>query len=481
MIAVSPVILCGGSGTRLWPLSRAGFPKQFLCLTGDESLFQQAAHRLAGLAGEGLAVAAPYIVSNEEHRFLAMEQLREAGIEPSAALLEPVGRNTAPALTLAALAAQEGGNDPVLVVTPADQTVANTAAFTEAMQQAVRKAADGAIVILGITPDRPETGYGYIKTQASDNAATADMAVARFVEKPDAQTAQAYLAEGGYYWNAGMFVLKASVWLAALERFRPDIVQAARAAWQKRSTDQKFVRPGRAEFEAIPAESIDYAVMEHCPGSGFPIRMVALDAGWNDLGAWEAVWNTLPKDGAGNAHLGDVITTDSRNTLVHATSRLVALVGVSDLVVIETPDAVLVADRAHSQDVKAIVNALSSSEREEHVLHRKVHRPWGWYDSIDEGGRFKVKRIQVKPKASLSLQKHHHRAEHWIVVRGTAEITVGETVRLVNENESIFIPVGERHRLANPGRIALELIEVQTGSYLEENDIVRLDDDYRRD
>ena len=480
MIAVSPVILCGGSGTRLWPLSRAGFPKQFLCLTGDESLFQQAAHRLAGLAGEGLAVAAPYIVSNEEHRFLAMEQLREAGIEPSAALLEPVGRNTAPALTLAALAAQEGGNDPVLVVTPADQTVANTAAFTEAMQQAVRIAADGAIVILGITPDRPETGYGYIKTQASGDAATADMAVARFVEKPDAQTAQAYLAEGGYYWNAGMFVLKASVWLAALERFRPDIVQATRAAWHKRSTDQKFVRPGRTEFEAISAESIDYAVMEHCPGSDFPIRMVALDAGWNDLGAWEAVWNTLPKDEAGNAHLGDVITTDSRNTLVHATSRLVALVGVSDLVVIETPDAVLVADRARSQDVKAIVNALSSSEREEHVLHRKVHRPWGWYDSIDEGGRFKVKRIQVKPKASLSLQKHHHRAEHWIVVKGTAEITRGKEVLLLTENQSTYIPLGEVHRLSNPGEIPLEIIEVQSGSYLGEDDIVRLEDQYGR-
>jgi mannose-1-phosphate guanylyltransferase/mannose-6-phosphate isomerase len=480
MVAVSPVILCGGSGTRLWPLSRAGFPKQFLCLTGDESLFQQAAHRLAGLAGDGLTVAPPCIVSNEEHRFLAMEQLREAGIEPGAALLEPVGRNTAPALTLAALAARENGDDPVLVVTPADQTVADTAAFTAAMRRAVRAAADGAIVILGITPDRPETGYGYIKTQASGDAATTDMVVERFVEKPDTQTAQAYLAEGGYYWNAGMFVLKASVWLAALERFRPDIVQATRAAWQKRSTDQKFVRPGRVEFEAIPGESIDYAVMEHCPGSDFPIRMVALDAGWNDLGAWEAVWNTLPKDEAGNAHMGDVITTDSRDTLVHATSRLVSLVGVHDLVVIETPDAVLVADRARSQDVKAIVNTLSAAKREEHVLHRKVHRPWGWYDSIDEGGRFKVKRIQVKPKASLSLQKHHHRAEHWIVVKGTAEITRGNETLLLTENQSTYIPLGEVHRLANPGEIPLEIIEVQSGSYLGEDDIVRLEDRYGR-
>ncbi|WP_033365391.1 mannose-1-phosphate guanylyltransferase/mannose-6-phosphate isomerase [Bordetella sp. FB-8] len=480
MVAVLPVILCGGSGTRLWPLSRAGFPKQFLCLTGDESLFQQAARRLAGLDGDGLTVAPPYIVSNEEHRFLAMEQLRETCIEPGAALLEPVGRNTAPALTLAALAAQESSNDPVLVVTPADQSVADTVAFTAAMRQAVLAAADGAIVILGITPDRPETGYGYIKAQTSNDAATAGMIVERFVEKPDVQTAQAYLAEGGYYWNAGMFVLKASVWLAALARFRPDIVQATRAAWEKRSTDQKFVRPGRAEFEAIPGESIDYAVMEHCPGSDFPIRMVALDAGWNDLGAWEAVWNTLPKDGAGNAHLGDVITTGSRNTLVQATSRLVSLVGVSDLVVIETPDAVLVADRAHSQDVKIIVNALSSSGREEHVLHRKVHRPWGWYDSIDEGSRFKVKRIQVKPKASLSLQKHHHRAEHWIVVKGTAEITRGSETLLLTENQSTYIPLGEAHRLANPGIIPLEIIEVQSGSYLGEDDIVRFEDNYGR-
>ena len=480
MVAVSPVILCGGSGTRLWPLSRAGFPKQFLCLTGDESLFQQAARRLAGLAGDGFAVAAPCIVSNEEHRFLAMEQLREAGIELGTALLEPVGRNTAPALTLAALAAQENGEDPVLVVTPADQSVADTAAFTAAMRQAVRVAADGTIVILGITPDRPETGYGYIKTEASGDTARADMRVERFVEKPDAQTAQAYLAEGGYYWNAGMFVLKASVWLAALARFRPDIVQATRAAWHKRSTDQKFVRPGRAEFEAIPGESIDYAVMEHCPGSDFPIRMVALDAGWNDLGAWDAVWNTLTKDEAGNAHMGDVITTGSRNTLVHATSRLVSLVGVHDLVVIETPDAVLVADRARSQDVKTIVNALSATNREEHVLHRKVHRPWGWYDSIDEGGRFKVKRIQVKPKASLSLQKHHHRAEHWIVVKGTAEITRGQETLLLTENQSTYIPLGEVHRLANPGEIPLEIIEVQSGSYLGEDDIVRLEDNYGR-
>ena len=480
MITVTPVILCGGSGTRLWPLSRAGFPKQFLSLTGVESLFQQAAQRLADLGSDEIQVAKHLIVTGEEHRFLATEQLREAGIELGAALLEPVGRNTAPALTLAALAAQADGQDPVLVVIPADQTVSNTAAFTQAMQQAVLEADQGSIVILGITPDRPETGYGYI--QAGTNEAP--MPVQRFVEKPNAATAQQFLEEGGYYWNAGMFVLKASVWLKAMEQFRPDILQATQAAWEARSNDANpatpFVRPGKTEFTAIPSESIDYAVMESCPGSNFPIKMVPLDAGWNDLGAWDAVWNVLPKDGHGNAHVGDVLTTHSRNTLVHASSRLVSLVGVENLIVVETPDAVLVADKTRSQDVKHIVSQLQATKREEHTLHRKVHRPWGWYDSIDEGGRFKVKRIQVKPGASLSLQKHHHRAEHWVVVSGTAEITNGEKVLLLTENQSTYIPLGEVHRLANPGSIPLEIIEVQSGSYLGEDDIIRFEDTYGR-
>jgi len=479
---VVPIILCGGSGTRLWPLSRTGFPKQFLCLTGKESLFQQAAQRLLKIANSDIEVANPVIVTGEEHRFLALEQLRETGIQMGTALLEPVGLNTAPALTLAALAAQADGQDPVMVVTPADQTVVSTAAFTQAMHQAVREAVSGSIVILGITPTLPATGYGYILANAGSHGDS--MQVQRFVEKPNLPTARQYLAEGGYYWNAGMFVLKASVWLKALEQFRPDILQATSEAWDKRSTDNNpatpFVRPGKAEFTAIPSESIDYAVMERCPGSSFTIKMVPLDAGWSDLGAWDAVWNVLPKDEHGNAHVGDVLTTDSHNTLVHASSRLVSLVGVSGLVVVETPDAVLVADKAHSQDVKHIVNQLQSTKREEHTLHRKVHRPWGWYDSIDEGGRFKVKRIQVKPGASLSLQKHHHRAEHWIVVKGTAEITNGERVLLLTENQSTYIPLGEVHRLANPGSIPLEIIEVQSGGYLGEDDIVRFEDNYGR-
>jgi mannose-1-phosphate guanylyltransferase/mannose-6-phosphate isomerase len=480
MIKATPVILCGGSGTRLWPLSRTGFPKQFLCLTSKESLFQQAALRLANLGNTGIQVAAPLIVTGEDHRFLASEQLREIGVEIGCALLEPVGRNTAPALTLVALAALAGGDDPVLVVTPADQTVVNAGAFTAAMQRAVAEAANGTIVILGVTPDKPETGYGYIQiNQAEANAGV--KTVRRFVEKPDTSTAKAYLNEGSYYWNAGMFVLKASVWLKALEQFRSDILQATQAAWAERSTDNNFVRPGKDEFTTIPAESIGYSAMEHCPGSRFPIKMVPLNAGWSDLGAWGAVWNVLPKDEHGNAHQGDVLTTDSKNTLVHATSRLVSLVGVENLIVVETPDAVLVADRARSQDVKHIVTQLQKTAREEHALHRKVHRPWGWYDSIDEGGRCKVKRIQVKPKASLSLQKHHHRAEHWIVVTGTAEITNGDKVLTLTENQSTYIPLGEVRRLANPGAIPLEIIEVQSGSYLGEDDIVRFEDNYGRD
>ncbi len=481
MIKITPVILCGGSGTRLWPLSRTGFPKQFLCLTGDESLFQLAVRRLHDVSANDIEVQPPYIVSNEEHRFLALEQLRETGITLGAALLEPCGRNTAPALSLAALAALEEGNDPVLVVTPADQTIADPQSFTDAIQNAVREADTGAIVILGVAPTHAETGYGYIQVNAT-NASTLD--VQRFVEKPDFNTAQRYLEEGNYYWNAGMFVLKASVWMAALTRFRPDIAQASREAWSKRSTDAStsahFIRPGKDEFSAIPAESVDYAVMEHCPGSEFSIRMVPLTAGWSDLGACDAVWQCLPKDDAGNAHFGDVITTSSQNSLVHATSRLVSLVGVENIIVIETADAVLVADRSRSQEVKAIVASLHVQGREEHTLHRKVHRPWGWYDSIDEGERFKVKRIMVKPKASLSLQKHHHRAEHWIVVKGTAEITNGDKVFILGENQSTYIPLGETHRLSNPGTIPLEIIEVQSGSYLGEDDIVRFEDNYGR-
>jgi mannose-1-phosphate guanylyltransferase / mannose-6-phosphate isomerase len=476
-LSVQPVIMAGGSGTRLWPLSRAGYPKQFLVLSGTTSLFQQAVARLQALAGEGLDIANPLVVGNEEHRFLVLDQLRDQRVEPAAVVLEPAGRNTAPALTLAALQARAGGFDPVLVVTPADQTVTDDAAFTAALRRAVQQAAEGAITILGVQPDRPETGYGYIRAEAGPDAA--DLLVARFVEKPDAETAARYLAEGGYFWNAGMFVLKASVWLAALEQFRPDILAACNSAWEQRRSDDKFVRPDKTAFLTVPAESVDYAVMEHCPGA-LDIRMQPLDAGWNDLGAWDAVWQVASKDAHGNAHVGDAVVADSRNTLVHATGRLVGVVGLDNVIVVETADAVLVADRARSQDVKKIVNQLSAEQRDEHTLHRKVHRPWGWYDSIDKGPRFQVKRILVKPGASLSLQMHHHRAEHWIVVSGTAEVTVGEKKVMLTENQSTYIPLGQVHRLANPGKVPLEIIEVQSGSYLGEDDIVRFDDTYGR-
>ncbi|WP_295640744.1 mannose-1-phosphate guanylyltransferase/mannose-6-phosphate isomerase [uncultured Methylibium sp.] len=478
-LQIQPVVMAGGSGTRLWPLSRAGYPKQFLVLNGERTLFQQAVQRTVDLVDDGITVAAPLIVGNEEHRFMVLDQLRELKLDGAARLLlEPVGRNTAPALTLAALQALEGGQDPVLVVSPADQTVTDPGTFCESLRQAARAAAGGAIVILGVVPDHPETGFGYIRSaDAADGQAAC---VAQFVEKPDADTAVRYLAEGCYFWNSGLFVLRASAWLKALESFRPDILAASRAAWQARGTDGSFVRPGKAEFAAIPSESVDYAVMERCPGSAYDIRMLPLDAGWSDLGAWDAVWQVTDKDAHGNAVVGDALLHDSRNTLVHATSRLVSAVGVDNIVIVETPDAVLVTDRAHSQDVKQVVGRLGREQRGELALHRKVYRPWGWYDSIDHGPRFQVKRIMVKPGASLSLQKHHHRAEHWIVVTGTAEVTCGEKKLLLTENQSTYIPLGEVHRLANPGKTALEIIEVQSGSYLGEDDIVRYEDTYGR-
>ena len=479
MTTVLPVILCGGSGTRLWPLSRSGFPKQFLVLSGDgsqKSLFQQAIERIQTIATPQIELGKTVIVTNEEHRFLALDQLRELKNVQASLLLEPSGRNTAPALTLAALYAQEFG-DPILVVTPADQTVKEGAVFTKALQEAVEIAKEGAIAILGITPSAPETGYGYIKRGGQ-------LTVERFVEKPDVQTAKQYLEEGGYFWNGGMFVLKASVWLAALKEFRPDILAATEKSYQAKTQDDAgdalFLRPDKESFNAIPSESIDYAVIEKCPGSRYGIKMVELDAGWSDLGAWDAVWQVGKQDLAGNVTSGDTLISNSKNSLVHASSRLVSAVGVENLIIVETADAVLVADRANSQDVKHIVNQLESQKREEKSLHRKVVRPWGWYDSVDEGERFKVKRIQVKPGASLSLQMHHHRAEHWIVVKGVAEITNGDQVIILSENQSTYIPQGQVHRLSNPGVAPLEIIEVQSGSYLGEDDIVRFEDTYGR-
>lgn len=479
VIQVQPVILCGGSGTRLWPLSRAGFPKQFLVLSGTTSLFQQAVERVNGLAASDIALGDTLVVTNEEHRFLALDQLGEMNDVAATLLLEPVSRNTAPALTIAAFQAMEGGYDPVLVVTPADQIVVDGAAFTDALQKSIRVADTGAIVILGITPTKPETGYGYIQRTRTIGV-FGEYTVTQFAEKPDLETAQRYLASGDYSWNGGMFVLKASVWLKSLKQFRSDIAQACEKSWTYKKADAPFVRPHKELFKAIPSESIDYAVMEKCPGSDIAIKMMPLNVGWNDLGAWEAVWQVGQADANGNVTNGDTLLADTTNTYIHATTRLVSAVGLDNLVIVETADAVLVADKNQSQHVKKIVTQLEQQKREEKDLHRKVSRPWGWYDSIDEGERFKVKRIMVKPGASLSLQMHHYRAEHWIVVRGTAEITNGENVIILTENQSTYIPQGQTHRLRNPYTVPLEIIEVQSGSYLGEDDIVRFEDTYGR-
>lgn len=496
VIPVIPVILCGGSGTRLWPLSRSGFPKQFLVLSGDDSaksLFQQAVERLNTLGASkqnssSIEVGKTLIVTNEEHRFLVVDQLREMPSIQATLLLEPIGRNTAPALTLAALYVGEP-SDPILVITPADQTIQNSGAFTKALQACVNVVAadqsNKTIAILGITPIAPETGYGYIKKGGAQGA-HGEFTVEQFAEKPDVKTARVYLEDGNYFWNSGMFVLRASTWLDALKEFRQDILGTTETAWASRTIDQssnsEFIRPDKEIFKSIPSESIDYAVIEKCPSSEglFTIKMVELNAGWNDLGAWDAVWQVGKKDEYGNVTSGDTLLSNTNNSLIHASSRLVGTVGIDNLVIIETADAVLVANRTNSQDVKSIVNQLEQQQREEKNLHRKVARPWGWYDSVDEGERFKVKRIQVKPGASLSLQMHHHRAEHWIVVKGTAEITNGDKVIMLTENQSTYIPQGQTHRLANPGKTPLEIIEVQSGSYLGEDDIVRFEDNYGR-
>lgn len=421
------------------------------------------------------------IVTNEEHRFLARQQFEGAGISLGATILEPEARNTAPALSLAAMHALESGEDPVLVVTPADQMIANPEGFLQAVSRAIKLASGDSITVLGVTPTHPETGFGYIKADIRGSSNTVDhLRVIRFVEKPNQADASIYLRDGNYFWNSGVFVLKASVWMRALGLFRPDISKAIEQAWATRIISGEILRPSKSEFEKTPSESIDYAVMEHCAQSELDVFMVPLEAGWSDLGSWEALWNETTKDSNGNALLGDVLSSDSRNTMVHASSRLVSLVGVENLVVVETADAVLVAQKSKSQAVTCIVRMLSDQNREECNLHRKVFRPWGWFDSVDEGLHFKVKRIHVNPYSSLSLQRHRLRAEHWVVVKGTAEVTCGEKIFVLSENQSTFIPTGEVHRLRNLGETPLEIIEVQSGAYLGEDDIERFDDEYGR-
>ena len=466
MAQLQPVLLSGGSGTRLWPLSREAYPKQFLPLAGDDTMVQATWRRV-----EALADLAPIVVANEEHRFLVAEQLRQVGAPVPAILLEPVGRNTAPAIAAAALQAMAGGADPLLLVLPSDHVVRDVAGFQRAVREASSAAEAGALVTFGIVPDAPETGFGYIQAEAGDGLRQ----VLRFVEKPDAATARSYLDAGGYYWNSGMFLFRASRYLEELARFRPDIVDAVRAAHVAARHDGDFVRLDKDAFSACPSDSIDYAVMEKTADA----MVLPVDIGWNDVGSWSALWDVAERDADGNAHHGDVIAVDSRNSYAYA-QRLVALVGLDDIVVVETDDAVLVARKDKVQEVKQVVARLKQEQRSQAVLHREVHRPWGSYDSVDNGGRHQVKRIKVKPGAALSLQMHHHRAEHWIVVSGTAKVTRGDETLLLSENESTYIPLGVKHRLENPGKVPLELIEVQSGSYLGEDDIVRFEDVYGR-
>ncbi len=473
-----PVVLSGGSGTRLWPISREKYPKQLLPLVGDLSMLQATVGRLDGIPD----LLEPLVVCNEEHRFVVSEQVRLLG-KQATVILEPLGRNTAPALTLAALWARRGGSDPVLIVMPADHVIALGEAFRDSVMRAVRLAGQGRAVTFGVTPDCPETGYGYIQQGLPLNDGSGAFQLARFVEKPDRATSQAYLDSGDYLWNSGIFVMRASTWLAALAVCRPDVLAACQAALADASEDGDFVRLDRAAFEKCPSDSIDYAVMERLSAgqAGLPASaVIPLTAGWSDVGAWDALWKVLPKCESGNATRGDVMLEDCRNTLVVSESRLVACVGLSNLVVVETDDAVLVAHHDATQDVKKIVDRLKADKRSVAQWHRKVYRPWGWYDGVDAGARFQVKRIGVKPGAALSLQMHHHRAEHWIVVSGTARVTRGEEVFLVGENQSTYIPLGVRHRLENPGMVTLEMIEVQSGSYLGEDDIVRFEDSYGR-
>ena len=475
---LQPVILCGGSGTRLWPLSREQYPKQLLALTGTDTMLQATACRLEKLpAIAGQQVLAPVVIANEDYRFVTAEQLRQAGIKPAAIVLEPVGRNTAPALTLAALVAQRAGDDPLLVVMPADHMIDDADAFCRAVAAGAMHADAGKIVTFGVVPARAETGYGYIRAGAVTGQ-DGSREIAAFVEKPDAMTAMRYVASGEYFWNSGIFMMRASVWIRQLDLVQTGIIESCRAALAVHNHDGDFLRVDAGIFAACPADSIDYAVMEKLP-AGLGV-MVPLGTGWSDVGAWDAYWEIGGKDENNNVLHGDVVAVAARNSLAISSSRLVTLVGMSDALVIETPDAVLVAHKDCVQQIKDLVAELKREGRAEASVHRKVHRPWGYYDSVDGGNRFQVKRIVVNPGASLSLQMHHHRAEHWIVVRGTARVTRGEDVFLVTENESTYIPLGTRHRLENPGKVPLEMIEVQSGAYLGEDDIVRFEDAFGR-
>jgi len=463
-----PVILSGGSGTRLWPLSRGQYPKQFLPLVSKQTMVQETLLRLAGLKGQ----QAPIAVCNENHRFMMAEQLWEIGVKPATIILEPVGKNTAPAVAMAALSANS--LDDVLLVLPADHVIDNIPAFHQAIIHAQELAIQGFLVTFGIIPTEPETGYGYIKRATTQLGAA--FQVEAFVEKPDFATATAYLQSGDYFWNSGMFAFTAASFLGELEKFNPTMLDVCRQALNAAKTDLDFTRVDKALFSTCPSDSIDYAVMEKTDKAA----VIPLDAGWNDVGSWSALWDVTDKDKYGNAITGDVLTVDSHNSYIHSENKLVAAIGINDMVIVETDDAVMIAPKDRVQEVKDIVAQLKDLQRCEADVHRKVYRPWGHYQSIDDGDRHQTKRMVVKPGGKLSVQKHHHRAEHWVVVKGTALVTRGDEKIMLTENESTYIPLGIVHCLENPGVIPLEIVEVQSGSYLGEDDIVRFDDVYGR-
>ncbi len=466
-----PVILAGGAGSRLWPVSREFYPKPLLPMFGAHSLLQDTVTRLDRIG----ATRNPLFVCNEEHRFLVAEQVRALGKEPEAILLEPDGRNTAPALTIAALYLADMDPDALMVVMPADHVIPDQEAFTEAVERGSGLAEQGYLVTFGVVSDKPETGYGYIRRGAELEGGGV-FQVERFVEKPDMDAAQAYTRSGDYYWNSGIFLLRPDRWLEEIGKFRPDILRACEAAVAGGKRDSDFLRVDKAAFASSPSDSIDYAVMENTERAA----VVPLKTPWSDVGCWSAVWEISERDEAGNVSRGDVLIHDSRNSLLMADKRCVAAVGLDDVIVVETSDAVLVADKKRCQEVKGIIDQLKANDREEYRFHSRVYRPWGDYEGIDLGTRYQVKRLTVKPGAKLSLQMHHHRAEHWIVVSGTAKVTRGDDVFILSENESTYIPIGTQHRLENPGTIPLEIIEVQSGSYLGEDDIVRFEDVYNR-
>ncbi len=472
MTNITPVILSGGSGSRLWPLSRALRPKQFLGVTEELSLFQLTLSRLQIPSNE-LMIEPPVIVANDDHRFLVAQQCLDINVKPKSLILEPIGRNTAPAIAVAAFSLLQ--EDPILLVLPSDHIFTNDQAFIEAVKVGAKAAEIDGLVTFGIVPTSPETGYGYVKSLVPLDSTKA-VAVEKFVEKPNLETAKQYIQEGTYTWNSGMFMFKASIFLAELLKFQPDIYNVAKKAWEDAKKDLDFIRLDLESFGKCRSDSIDYAVMEKTNNA----LVVPLDAGWNDVGSWSSVWQALPQDENGNVQRGDTLVKDCKNSFVHADHRFVALLGVENIVVVETSDALLIANKDKVQDVKKIVEELKAKKSTLTELHREVHRPWGSYDSIDHGQRYQVKRITVKPGAKLSVQMHHHRAEHWIVVSGTAKVLIGDKEQLLSENQSVYIPIGAVHCLENPGKLPLELIEVQSGSYLGEDDIVRLEDRYGR-